>query len=154
AETKVGEVAYLHGDAAVAGKEIQDRLSSELIIALIGPVASGVSTSAKILKRKLEATYSYDVPAIIKMSDFIAANADKIGGIAPKSDSLADRIVSFQDTGNKLREKLGNSFLAKRAIREISAVRHKDGYAQILADGGQPQDVPMPIRRVYIIDSI
>lgn len=58
------------GSTSIAD-EVKDRLSSELIFALVGPVASGVSTVAKILSQKLSSDYKYDVPEIIKVSDFI-----------------------------------------------------------------------------------
>lgn len=138
-----------------AAGDIKDRLSSELIIGLIGPVASGVTTSAKILKKKLEAVYGYNVPQIIKMSDFIARNASRVNANLPSdNNSLAERIDAYQEAGNKLRQKYGNNFLAKLAISQISSIRHQDGFERVAGDGGQQQDVPLAKRRVYIIDSI
>lgn len=133
-------------------EEIRDRLSNELIIALIGPVASGVSTIAKLLKKKLESDYGYDVPDIIKVSEFITQNASK------QSSSLINeppdaRITSYQDAGNRLRELSGNGILAKLAIRKISSTRHADGFRKVTVNN-ESKDVPLPMRRVHIVDSI
>lgn len=136
-------------EAAAIATEIRDRLSSELVVAFIGPVASGVTTVANILKRKLETLYGYEVPPIIKMSDFIGTNAS-LAGVTVASGSLEERISAYQEAGNALRKKLGNGVLAKRAIREISALRHRDGFERV--EGGA--EVPLPKRRVYLIDSI
>lgn len=133
--------------------EIRDRLSTELIVALIGPVASGVSTTAAILKKKLESDYGYDVPEIIKVSDFIRQNVGLVS-ISLSNNSLAERINSYQDAGNRLREKYGHEILAKLAIRRISSVRHADGFAKVSAGDKDEKDVPVPMRRVLIIDSI
>lgn len=133
-------------------EEIRDRLSNELIVALIGPVASGVSTTAKLLKRKLESEYAYDVPAIIKASEFIGQNARKLS-ISLVEGPVDARITSYQDAGNRLRESAGHGILAKLAIRKISATRHADGFRKVTVNEEQ-KDVPLPVRRVHIVDSI
>ena len=138
-------------DEAVA-KEIKDRLSEELVIAFIGPVASGVSTAAKILKKRLEDVYKYDVPEVIKLSDFIRSNAGKTDAQILESP-LSKRISSYQETGNKLRQGFGNSILAKLAIRSISSIRQRDGFAKVKV-GEDTKDVPIPQRRVYIVESL
>jgi len=133
-------------------EEIRDRLSNELIVALIGPVASGVSTTAKLLKQKLESDYGYDVPKIIKVSEFIAQNASKQSSSLVESP-LDARITSYQDAGNRIRKTSGLGILAKLAIRGISSTRHTDGFRKVTINN-ESKDVPLPIRRVHIIDSI
>lgn len=133
-------------------EEIRDRLSNELIVALIGPVASGVSTTAKLLKQKLESEYIYDVPPIIKVSEFIGQNASKLP-VSLVEGSIDARITSYQDAGNRLRASSGHGILAKLAIRKISATRHTDGFRTVTINDEQ-KDVPLPVRRVHIIDSI
>src|SRR4051794_28991292 len=59
--------------------DISDRLSQELVIALVGPVGSGVSTSAKFLSEILAQHFKYDVAQTIKLSDFIRAEAHRVG---------------------------------------------------------------------------
>ena len=131
-------------------EEIKDRLSNELIVALIGPVASEVSTTAKLLKQYLESNFGYDVPEIIKISSFISKHSKEqlIG------NSLSERITSFQDAGNRLRKDFGYGILAKLAIRSISSIRHKDGFRKTKSETGEEIDVPLPKRRVHIIDSL
>lgn len=130
--------------------EIRDRLSSELIIALIGPVASGVTTTAKTLEKKLKTDFGYDVPEIIKLSDFVK----KFSSGEVSEPTLAERIASYQDAGNKLRREHGHGVLAKLAVSEISKIRHSDGYRRVKNSVGGDVDVPLPVRRVYIIDSL
>jgi len=139
------------GSTSIAD-EVKDRLSSELIFALVGPVASGVSTVAKILSQKLRSDYKYDVPEIIKVSDFIKKFSDKVASNVTDA-SLVERISSYQEVGTSLRGKLGSAFLAKLAIKRISEIRHADGYKKIATDAGEA-DVPVSKRRVYIIDSL
>lgn len=43
---------------------VEDRLSQELVIALVGPVASGVSTSAEIISKLLSEEFDYKVETI------------------------------------------------------------------------------------------
>jgi pantothenate kinase len=49
---------------ATLATEISDRLSQELVIALVGPVGSGVSTSAKYLSEILSQQFQYEVAPI------------------------------------------------------------------------------------------
>jgi pantothenate kinase-related protein Tda10 len=58
---------------------ISDRLSQELVIALVGPVGSGVSTSAGYLAEILTNHFGYDVAPIIKLSSFIRNEAHRVG---------------------------------------------------------------------------
>jgi type II secretory pathway predicted ATPase ExeA len=58
---------------------IDERESQELVIALVGPVGSGVSTSARLLKDLLVNDFSYVVPEPFKQSDIIAAEARRVG---------------------------------------------------------------------------
>lgn len=143
------EVRAPHGRAS----EIRERLSSELIIGLIGPVASGVSTTAAMLKKKLEDDYGYNVPDIIKVSEFIRQNATKVGASLIEAP-ISDRINSYQDAGNKLREQFGSGILAKLSVRKISAVRHQDGFDTVVVAGEVDREIPVPHRRVHIVDSI
>ncbi|MCH6482800.1 deaminase [Pseudoxanthomonas sp. LH2527] len=147
----IGQDALDETDGAVA-TEIKDRLSEELVIAFIGPVGSGVSTAAGILKRKLEDIYKYDVPEVIKLSSFIKSNANKVEATITDAP-LSKRISSYQEVGNKLRQTFGNAILAKLAIRSISSIRQKDGFAKVKV-GDDLKEVPMPRRRIYIVESL
>lgn len=126
--------------------EISDRLSQELVIALVGPVGSGVSTAAKYLHEILSNHFRYDVAPIMKLSSFIRREARRVGlGDVPKA--LGPYINHMQDAGNKLREKFGGNYLAEKAVERIAAYRReKKGYAE--------NGTMLPGRRAYVIDSI
>ena len=126
--------------------DISDRLSQELVIALVGPVGSGVSTSAEYLRDILSHHFKYDVAPIIKLSDFIRNEAHRVDlGNVPTP--LSQYIGHMQDAGNKLREKFGGNYLAEKAVERIAKYRReKKGYAE--------NGAMLPGRRAYIIDSI
>ena len=129
---------------------IEARNSQELVIALIGPVASGVTTSGEIIRDEL-ASYGYEVTPIIKLSSFIEKSAIRVGVAIPANLSSDKRVDIFQDAGNKLREKFGSDYLAKKAVTEIAATRLKDGFE--IAVEGAPQR-PRVLRRAHIVDSL
>jgi ABC-type dipeptide/oligopeptide/nickel transport system ATPase subunit len=58
---------------------ISDRLSEELVIALVGPVGSGVTTTSTYIAEILKQAFSYNVSPIIKLSNIIKAEAHRIG---------------------------------------------------------------------------
>jgi deoxycytidylate deaminase len=126
--------------------DISDRLSQELVIALVGPVGSGVSAAAKYIEEILTQHFSYDVCPIIKLSDFIRVEAHRVQ-LSNIPTALSQYIDHMQDAGNKLREKFGNNYLAEKAVERIAKYRkEKNGYT---ADG-----IMLPGRRAYIIDSV
>ncbi|WHZ18739.1 MAG: deoxycytidylate deaminase-related protein [Rhodanobacteraceae bacterium] len=126
---------------------IRERLSEELVVAFIGPVASGVSSVARLVKKRLESEFRYDVPEIIKVSDFIRTYSSNVS----EGSSLDQRIQSYQDAGNLLRANHGASILARLAVKRISEIRHKDGFEMGAADG---MEIPKSVRRIYLIDSL
>lgn len=145
-------VAEIDGDAGedLAELDIQGRLTSELVLAMVGPVASGVSVSAASIKKSLVEKYKYSCVEVIKVSEFIERFSGKVS-VPVDSVGLAGRIKSFQTAGNAIREKFGADFLAKCAVQRISELRAKDGF--IVGDDGS-KGIPKPVRRVYIIDSL
>ena len=56
---------------AGVAESIKDRLSSELVFALVGPVGSGVSTTANLIREKLTGPFKYKCPPILRPSDVI-----------------------------------------------------------------------------------
>ena len=82
---------------------IDERLTQELIIAMVGPVGSGVSTTASIVSEIMPARFGYEARDIIKLSKLIDEDAHKVR--RPKSIGLLphDRIKHLQETGNALR---------------------------------------------------
>ena len=55
-----------------------ERSTSELVIGLVGAVGAGVSTTAKELATLLSRDYGYGEVTIVKISDIIRANAEKV----------------------------------------------------------------------------
>lgn len=129
---------------------VEDRLSQELVIALVGPVASGVSTSAEIIAKVLSDEFAYDVETI-KISPFIKAKAGLVGHKIADNLEGDERIEQYQLVGNLLRKK-DERFLADCAIEQIAFSRERhDGF--IPGDGNTAR-IPKPMRIAYIIDSL
>jgi deoxycytidylate deaminase len=126
---------------------IADRLSRELVIALIGPIASGVSTAAQYIEDTLTTQFKYKVFPVIRPSDIIKAEAHRVG-IASIAINPRDRYVSqMQTAGNLLREKFGGDYLAEKVVEKIFRYRREDG-------GFTDDGISLPGRRAYIIDSL
>lgn len=127
-------------------EEISERLSRELVIALVGPVGSGVSTAAKYLHDILAADFEYTVAPIMKPSDVIRAQSVLVSIVPPANTRTATYISEMQKAGNKLREKFGNNYLIEKIVEQIHIFRR--------ANGGYAADIELPGRRAYIIDSL
>ena len=87
-------------------RTIDERESQELVIALVGPVGSGVSTSAALLKDILKADFGYTVAEPFKQSDIIRSEAHRVGMASVPRSPLNDYINHMQTAGNKLRGKI------------------------------------------------
>ncbi|WP_173012710.1 anti-phage dCTP deaminase [Niveispirillum sp. SYP-B3756] len=129
---------------------LSDRMSQEIIFVLVGPVGSGVSTTAEKIRSILQSQFKYTVPEIIRMSEFIANDANKVSITVAERDKLDRYITTMQDAGNKLREKFGANYLAARAVEKIVNIREKNsGYSESAGER-----IIQPKRIAYIIDSI
>lgn len=126
--------------------EISERLSQELVVALVGPVGSGVSSAAKIIENTLAQKYGYSVCPIIKPSDIIKSEAHRVSMASPTGQPLDQYISKMQDIGNKLREKFGGNYLIEKSVEKIRKYRE--------SAGGYKDDIALPGRRAYIIDSL
>jgi deoxycytidylate deaminase len=126
---------------------IDERLSQELIIAMVGPVGSGVSTSASYIAEILKTEFEYNVAPIIKMSGIIKEEAHRVGRGNASTKPLSRYIDEMQTAGNDLREKFGKNYLAEKAVEKIVKFRTQDhGYNEV--------GISLPGRRAYIIDSL
>jgi deoxycytidylate deaminase len=131
--------------------KVEERLSQELIIALVGPVASGVSTAADLISKILTSEYDYTVETI-KVSPLIKDRADEVGEDIPDSLQGDKRIEKYQLVGNKLRDVKGEKYLADCVIERIALARQRnDGFYP--SDNGTPE-VPKQLRLAYIVDSL
>ena len=90
-------------DKSVSFK-VEERLSQELVIALVGPVASGVSTAGELISKVLDGDYGYNVE-YIKVSPLIKERANEIGELIPDDLQGDARIEKYQQVGNLLRAK-------------------------------------------------
>ncbi len=125
---------------------IDERDSQELVIAMVGPVGSGVTTSAKYLHELLTTDYAYVVPPPFKQSDIIRSEAPRVSMANIPASPLSAYVDHMQTTGNLLREKFGADYLAQKTIEQIVKFRG--------ANGGIIEGKALPGRRAYIIDSI
>ncbi|WP_448950443.1 anti-phage dCTP deaminase [Labrys neptuniae] len=135
------------GDTGSVATTIADRLSQELVVALVGPVGSGVSTAAQYISDILAQNFGYKVCPIIKPSDIIRAEAHRVGIAGISKAPLDKYITHMQDAGNKLREKFGGYYLAEKAVERIYKFRKESG-------GVSESNIVLPGRRAYIIDSL
>jgi deoxycytidylate deaminase len=133
-------------DRTVANS-IEDRLSQELIIALVGPVGSGVSTSANYIQKILTHDFGYKVAPVISMSSFIKEQAHRVGIADIPSIPLSKYIDEMQTAGNALRKKFGGNYLAEKAVERIATYRRQQG-------GYAANRTQLPSRTAFIIDSI
>lgn len=126
------------------------RQTQELILALVGPIGSGVSTTASLLSEILKDTYDYEVE-LVKISGVIAGDAYKVSHDIEKSGGVL-RIENLQKIGNALRDRYGADYLAKRVVEGINGGRESNVGAD--NDVDSPFKNAKPRRRVTIIDSL
>lgn len=122
--------------------EIRDTHTSELVIALCGPIGSPIHDVAKAFKKCLEKNFGYSYAEILKLSRQI----EKLSGVAPAGNEY-DRVKYLIDKGDELRKKYGAGVLAELAVSEIALDRQK----QKKKDGLETFE---PRRVCHVIDSI
>ncbi|WP_183026425.1 anti-phage dCTP deaminase [Variovorax sp. UMC13] len=121
--------------------------TSELVIALCGPIGSPLHEVAAAIEAAVTQKYGYQCK-IIRLSDFISKHFDKVGGdkSIPKAPKVA-RVEALIKSGDEMRNSFGASVLADLAVAEIRVDRQKNGKD----DGGER----FVSRRIcHIIDSI
>jgi len=126
--------------SAIESIPIAERQTDEIVIAMVGPVGSGVSFTAKIIDSLLTGEFGY-TGRTIKISDFINETSSAVGKSRVGSTD-GRRTFSLQDIGNALRKEFGSSHLAELAIRDINTNR------------GIASGAPQPRRYFTIIDSV
>jgi hypothetical protein len=109
---------------------LSDRRTPELVIAFIGPVGSGVTTSVNLFAEILARDYKYQIYRH-KISQIIQESASLVSARTGDALSGSDRILHLQDTGNSLRAQFGPAYLAQRVVEQIATIRlEKDGVRQ------------------------
>lgn len=122
--------------------------TSELVIALCGPIGSPLHDVASTISSSLTDRYGYESCRVIRLSEFIREHAAKVGGegAIPQSPK-ATSVEALIDAGDRMRDRFGASILADLAVSEIRLDRQKSGKSK---EGEQ-----FVGRRVcHIIDSI
>lgn len=127
-------------------KTIDDRLSQELVFAIVGPIGSGCSTTAIEIRKELETTYKYSVPEVISVSSIIKRSMHLVDFESCEKSNLEKYVATMQDAGNALRRKFGEDYLSKRIVESIHRSRK--------ALGAFEEGSILPRRIAYVIDSI
>jgi deoxycytidylate deaminase len=126
---------------------ILDRITSshtsELVIALCGPIGSPLHKVADALENKLKTVFNYSECEQIRLSRII----EKYTRPVSRSLSAYDRVTALINQGDELRSNHGAGVIAELAVGEIAINRQKTNSAI----GG---DVYTPRRVCHIIDSI
>jgi len=131
---------------------LKDRQSSELVIALCGPLGCGIKNAVPILSRSLEAQ-GYQIEHIrisTLMSNAIKSNptlAPLESHLPPGEADQFERYDKLQNTGDAIRQLVNTSVLAKLAIEDIGARREENLEGM---DGAGPANV----RTAYIVDQL
>lgn len=122
-------------------EQIKDTHTSELVIALCGPIGSPIHDVAEAFKACLLKTFNYDGAEILKLSSLI----ERYKGRAPVSPY--DRIQYLIDKGDELRQEYGSEILAELAVSEIALDRQK-------FKSSEDSERYRPRRVCHIVDSI
>lgn len=124
-------------------KRIENTHTSELVIALCGPIGSPLHKVSEALKKCLIDDFNYDKCEVVRLSTFIERHAS--GSIS--SESEYKRISGFIREGNALRDLHRSSILAELAVGKIARDREAEAVSK-------DQESPGPRRVCHIIDSI
>lgn len=130
-------------------ERMEQRETDELVIGLVGPIASGVSTTADMIADLLITKFGYESCHKIHVSsEIIAKNANKIPIKFDASLEKEARIQQLQLIGTGLREKFSNDYIAQKIVEKIGVKREENGYED------ENHEVPKKQRIVHIIDSL
>lgn len=115
-------------DNSISEEEVpvtnEERRTDELVIALVGPVGSGVSTTSKALTDLLGREFGYSVDTV-KVSDIINEKVGLVGHDAVLADDDG-RIEKLQKAGSELRKRFGEDVLANFCIERIHSGRDEN----------------------------
>lgn len=136
-------------DSEATAVRLEERETDELVIALVGPVGSGVSTTGDFVAKGLKDLFDYDVE-IIGVSDLIEEALPLLGVEGKDHKTIVDRIRFLQQQGTALRAKFGEKYLASKCISKITIHRAKSGGIKEIGN----EKIQVPRRQAYIIDSL
>jgi len=125
-----------------SSQKIKSSHTSELVIALCGPIGSPLHKVAAAFEACLKKEFSYAPCVTIRLSSFI----EKHEGLAP-TGSAYDRTKSLITKGDSIRQTHGSAILAELAVSEIVLERQK-------FKNEKDETTFSPRRICHIIDSI
>ena len=125
-----------------AKEKVQSTHTSELVIALCGPIGSPLHKVAETIKHSLENEFAYDRATIVRLSTLIENQSGKA-----TANGEHQRIKKLIDLGDDLRNKHGASVLAELSINEIALDRQK-------TKAKTESEIFKPRRVCHILDSI
>jgi deoxycytidylate deaminase len=149
AEVTKSKVAPIRQNAESRIPKIEDRRTDELVLAVVGPVGSGGTRVADLLGELLAADFGYTLSRY-KLSSIVEESAELLGENRPRIGTGAARVAGLQQTGNQLRKKFGEEYLAAKCIERIA--RWRDQKASATSEIGEP--IPERKRHVHILDSL
>jgi dephospho-CoA kinase len=133
-------------DPGSGRKTLADRETAELVIGLVGPIGSGVSTAGGVIADVLETLFGYQTEHI-DVSAVIEAAAPLVGDGLEEATTKAERIRALQRIGSRSRAALSESYLAQKVVERIALDREQGGWFE---DTGFAR----PRRKVFIVDSL
>src|SRR5665213_1585418 len=125
-----------------AKHQITTTHTSELVIALCGPIGSPLHRVAQAIKARLETDFKYDRCTLLRLSETIERHTSP----APRSPRY-ERTKALIEKGDELRKLHGASVLAELAVSQIVLDRQK-------AKGAVGAERFISRRVCHIIDSI
>lgn len=129
---------------------LDQRQTDELVIALVGPVGSGVTTTADLIADLLAAEFGYETRRV-KVADLIRDNGPLVGIACEPDLAGSGRVARLQAAGSGLRAAFGDDYLALKSVEHMALERlDRGGYRDTDAGGL----VSRPRRHAYIIDSL
>ena len=130
------------GELFNSKQQIESSHTSELVIALCGPIGSPIHAIGEALSEQLVRDFAYEECNVIRLSEYIETHTE-----SAKDLSALERVRHLISRGDGLRKKYGASILAEFAVSQIALNRQREK---------SPPDIErFKARRVcHIIDSI
>lgn len=131
----------------------KERLSSEIVIGVVGPIGSGCSETTKNLQQILKSKFDYEA-TIYKPSELITESLIKSANAQNISNSKTQfSTEELQKHGNSLRQDKFPAYLAARLIQKIA--QERDSFELNLRNNEPKGELRATNRRVaHIIDSL
>lgn len=144
-----------------AREKIESTHTSELVIALCGPIGSPLHEVAKTIKEIILNEFGYEKCEILRLSKFIEERYEKDESSKKVSTlSAFERTEALINKGDDLRKDYGNDILAAYAVSQIAfdrQVAQNKENAKDYSEGEGIQSKPEkyhPRRICHIVDSI